>query len=381
MQNAPKFERAAGGGVADADTAGGGAVQYAMPPEWATQSAVWLSWPSNTELWPGHFDEIGPKFAEFAAAISRFEPVRINCAGALQPLALRQLNAAGADLSVITLHDHATNDVWCRDHGPLFVKNTATGALAVSDWEFRGWGGKFEAALDNAVPRRVADALGLPRIAAGFELEGGAIEVNGTGQLLTTEAVLNNPNRATGRDDAAFRAALANILGAREILWLAGGLANDDTDGHIDNIARFFAPDGIVAATAPDPRSPNHRALAENLERLRGFKTAGGTTGNAAAGGAFNIVELPLPAPFTLAGRDLPPSYANFLIVNGGVIVPIYGQRAGDLGTDGTAAPGDDAALGILREIFPGRAVVGIDCRVLLIEGGALHCLSQQQPA
>lgn len=334
---------------------------FSMPPEWAPQAAVWLSWPSNPALWPRHYELVGPKFAEFAAAISRFEPVRINCAAPLCPLALQQLQEARADLSVITLYDHPTNDVWCRDHGPIFVKNTATGEVAVSDWIFHGWGGKFEAALDNEVPRRVADALGLRRFETGFELEGGAIEANGAGQLLTTEAVQNNPNRAAGRDNAAFHAALRGTLGAEEILWLGGGLANDDTDGHIDNIARFFAPAGIVAAVEHDPAHPNHAPLQENLRRLRALRTR--------AGAPFDIVELPLPETFRLAGRDLPPSYANFLIVNDAILVPVYAQS------------GDDRALGILREIFPGRRIVGIDCRVLLIEGGALHCLSQQQPA
>ncbi|MDR3228627.1 MAG: agmatine deiminase family protein [Puniceicoccales bacterium] len=338
-----------------------GALGFQMPPEWAAQKAVWLSWPSNPALWPGHYEHVGPKFAEFAAAISRFEPVRINCAHPLQTLALRQLNEARADMSVVTLFDHATDDVWCRDHGPLFVKNAATGEVAVTDWEFRGWGGKFGATLDNQVPRRVADALGMRCFTTGFELEGGAIEINGAGQLLTTESVQNNPNRAAGRDDTAFRAALRDYLGAEEVLWLGGGLANDDTDGHIDNLARFFHAGGIVTAATSDRANPNYRALAENAARLRAMRGRDGR--------AFEIAELPLPEPFRMAERDLPPSYANFLIVNNGVLAPVYAQ------------PSDDRALGVLREIFHGRRVVGIDCRVLLIEGGALHCLSQQEPA
>jgi agmatine deiminase len=332
-----------------------------MPPEWAPQAAVWLSWPSNPTLWPGHFDLVGPKFAEFAAAISRFEPVSINCAAPLQPLARRQLAEARADLAVVTLYDHPTDDVWCRDHGPLFVKNDGTGEIAVTDWRFHGWGGKFEASLDDQVPRRVADALGLRRFAYDFELEGGGIELNGTGQLLTTDAVQNNPNRAAGRDTAAFWEAVRGGLGVDEILWLKGGLANDDTDGHIDNIARFFKPDGLVAAVETDPAHPNYLSLQENLAALRNMRTRDGH--------AFDIVELPQPASFRLAGRDLPPSYANFLILNDAVLVPVYAQS------------GDDRALGILRELFPARKIIGLDCRVLLIEGGALHCLSQQQPA
>jgi agmatine deiminase len=331
-----------------------------MPAEWEPHAATWLSWPDNPALWPGHFESVGPKFAEFASAISRFEPVCINCARSRQPLARRQLNEARADLSVITFHDHPTNDVWCRDHGPIFVRNDATGEVAVTDWQFRGWGGKFEAALDNAIPARIAAALGMRCFASSLELEGGGIEVNGVGQLLTTESVQHHSNRATGRDPETLSAALNDMLGVDEILWLGEGLAHDDTDGHIDNLARFYAPHGILAVVEREPARPNHRPLQANLARLRALRTPRGVP--------YEIVELPLPDPIRLAGRDLPPSHANFLIVNGGVLVPTYGQS------------GDAAALGILGELFPGREVLGIDCRVLLLEGGALHCLSQQQP-
>ncbi|MFM9148642.1 MAG: agmatine deiminase family protein, partial [Verrucomicrobiota bacterium] len=318
------------------------------------------SWPSNRALWPGHYDLIPAKFAEFAAAISRFQPVRINAAGALRAEAERELRAARADLSVIELTDIPTDDVWCRDHGPIFVKNGGTGEVAVTDWEFHGWGGKFEASLDNAVPGRVADRLGMRRFSYPFELEGGGIEVSGDGLLLTTEAVQNNPNRAEGRDDAAFHAAIRAGLTVDELLWIGEGLANDDTDVHIDNLARFVAPRTVLAVTEADAASPNHAPLRENLRRLREIRPRGGS---------LEVVELPLPRPVRLAGRDLPPSHANFLIVNGGVLVPLYGQES------------DAVALGVIGECFPGRRTVGIDCRVLLIEGGALHCLSQQQPA
>ena len=334
---------------------------FRMPAEWERQSATWLSWPSNRKLWPGHYDLIPAKFAEFAAGISRFQPVRINAAGALRAEAEKCLREAKADLSVIELVDIKTDDVWCRDHGPIFVKHHQTGEIAITDWEFHGWGGKFEASLDNLVPEKIAQHLGMQRFSFPFELEGGGIEVTGDGLLLTTEAVQNNPNRADGRDDAAFHAAIKGGLNIKEILWIGEGLANDDTDGHIDNLARFIRTDTIVAVAEKNKLSPNFSPLQENLKRLRGMKTA--------AGSKFNVIELPLPEPIRLAGRDLPPSHANFLIVNDGVLVPLYGQAS------------DDQAMGILRECFPGRKVVGIDCRVLLIEGGALHCLSQQQPA
>ncbi len=334
---------------------------FRMPAEWERQSATWLSWPSNRALWPGYYDLIPAKFAEFAAAISRFQPVRINAADPLRPEAERALREAKADLSVIELVNIPTDDVWCRDHGPIFVKHTETGEIAVTDWEFRGWGGKFEASLDNQVPAQVARQLGLQRFSFPFELEGGGIEVTGDGVLLTTEAVQNNPNRAEGRDEAGFHAAIQDALAIDDLLWIGEGLANDDTDGHVDNLARFVRTDVIVAVTEANSKSPNFEPLRANLRRLKEMRTRGGSR--------FEVVELPLPQPIRLAGRELPPSYANFLIVNDGVLVPLYGQAS------------DDRALGIMRECFPSRKVVGIDARVLLIEGGALHCLSQQQPA
>lgn len=333
---------------------------FRMPAEWEPQEAVWLSWPSNEALWPGHYELIPPKFAEFAAAISRFEKVRINVRAAAQPAVRKLLNAARADLSVVELFDHPTDDVWCRDHGPLFVKNDATGEVAVTDWQFHGWGGKFEASLDNRVPGRVAASLGLRRFTYDFELEGGGIELSGDGLLLTTECVQNNPNRATGRDDVAFHRALRDGLGVDELLWISHGLEDDDTDGHIDNLARFIRKDAIMAVVEEDKSSPNFAGIQANLEKLRALRTKSGRR--------FDIVELPLPEKFSLAGRDLPPSYANFLIVNDAVLVPVYAQDK------------DDRALGIIGEQFPGRKITPIDCRVLLIEGGALHCLSQQQP-
>lgn len=335
---------------------------FRMPAEWEKQAAIWLTWPTNPALWPGLFDLLLPQYAAFVAAISRFEPVRMNCAaGTLREQAEKFLREAGADLSVVEFFDHPANDVWCRDHGPLFVKNDATGEVALTDWIFNGWGGKFDAKLDDEIPARIAEALGMRRFAFPFELEGGAVELSGDGLLLTTECVQKNPNRAEGRDDAAFEAALKDGLNVNEILWISNGLADDDTDGHIDNLARFVAPRAILAAKETDPARPNFAPLEENLAQLRALKTP--------EGGRFDVIELPLPEPFSLAGRNLPPSYANFLVLNDAVIVPVYGQS------------GDARALGIIGDAFPGRKIVGLDSRVILIEGGSFHCLSQQQPA
>ncbi len=335
---------------------------FRMPAEWEKQAAIWLTWPTNPALWPGHFELLLPQYAAFVAAISHHEPVCLNCAtGALREQALKYLNEAKADLSVIRFFDHPANDVWCRDHGPLFVKNDATGEVALTDWIFNGWGGKFTANLDNEIPARIAKSLGMRHFAFPFELEGGAIELSGDGLLLTTECVQKNPNRAEGRDDAAFETALKNGLGINEILWISNGLANDDTDGHIDNLARFIAPRAILAVSESEPAHPNFEPLKQNLEQLRALKTP--------EGGKFDVLELPMPEPFTLAGRDLPPSYANFLILNDAVIVPVYGQS------------GDARALGIIGDAFPQRKIIGLDSQIILIEGGSFHCLSQQQPA
>jgi len=335
---------------------------FCMPAEWEKQEAIWLTWPTNPALWPGHFDLLLPQYAAFVAEISRHENVCLNCAaGTLREQAKKFLNEARADFSSVQFFDHKANDVWCRDHGPLFVKNGANGEVAITDWIFNGWGGKFTANLDNEIPARIAESTGLRRFTFPFELEGGAIEISGDGLLLTTECVQKNPNRASGRDDVAFENALKNGLGVDKILWISNGLANDDTDGHIDNLARFVATRAILAVSEKNPANPNSQPLAENLNQLRSMRTP--------EGGHFDVMELPMPEPFSLAGRDLPPSYANFLILNDAVIVPVYGQA------------GDEHALGIIGEAFPRRKIIGLDSRIILIEGGSFHCLSQQQPA
>lgn len=342
------------------------ALGFAMPPEWAPQEAVWLSWPvADPRHWGGSKrDRIEAKFAEIAAAISHFEKVRINLAAADRERVQQLCQAAGAVPERVELFDHAHDDVWCRDHGPLFVRNGASGEVAVTDWEFNAWGGKFPPwDSDNRIPRQVAESLKLRRFEAGMVLEGGAIEINACGQLLTTEAVLLNPNRNPGMDRKAIEVRLRDHLGVEEILWLKAGIEGDDTDGHVDDLVRFTDDHTLVAATSS--RLPNKQHLEENLERLRGFRRPSGQP--------FTIHEIPLPDPCEIPGWRLPvlpASYVNFLIVNGGVLVPTFRQ-----------ARNDDHALGILRELFPDRSVVGIDCLELVEEGGALHCISQQQPA
>jgi agmatine deiminase len=340
-----------------------GAPGFRMPAEWEPQEAVLLSWPLRHATWPGKFRLIPPVFAEVAAQISRRQRVRINAPQPLQRRAEALLRQAGADLARVEFLPNPTNDAWCRDHGPIFVRNDRTGEVAVTDWEFNSWGGKYRPwDDDNRVPRRVARQLGLRRFRTGMVLEGGSIDVNGRGLLLTTEACLLNPNRNPRLDRAQVEQRLRAFLGVETILWLGEGIDGDDTDGHVDDLTRFYREDGIVTAVERNPRDVNYRPLRENLERLRSLRTP--------AGRKFRIAELPMPAPCFFRGFRLPASYANFLVINGAVLMPAFRQPRRDA-----------AAAEVLRGCFPGREIVGIDCLDLVWGNGTLHCISQQQPA
>jgi agmatine deiminase len=334
-----------------------------MPAEWEQQAAIWLSWPHRRKTWPGHFRPVPGAFAQFAAALSRFEQVRINCVRRLQPRAKQLLVAAGADLSRVAMYNHPTNDAWCRDHGPIFVKNDLTGEIALTDWRYNSWGGKYPPYdLDDRIPRRIERNLRLRRFANTMVLEGGSIDVNGRGLLLTTEQCLLNPNRNPRLSREQIEQNLRSFLGVRRILWLGEGIAGDDTDGHIDDMTRFFRPDGIISCIEPNRRDPNHRVLADNLDRLQSFRTLQGRK--------FELVALPMPDPILFGEQRVPASYANFLIVNDAVLVPTFRQPRKDA-----------AACEIIGGCFRGRSVIPVDCLHLIPGLGTLHCLSQQQPA
>jgi agmatine deiminase len=339
------------------------ALGFRMPAEWERQDAVWLSWPTNRQTWPGCFRMIPAKFAEIAAQISRREIVRVNVAARHRARASSLVAAAGADMGKVEFFNHPTNDAWCRDHGPIFVRRGRAGEVALTDWTFNAWGGKYPPFdLDNRIPRSIGRALGLRRFANAMVLEGGSIDVDGAGLLLTTEACLLNRNRNPGLTRAKIEGNLREFLGVRTILWLGDGIAGDDTDGHVDDLARFFAARSVVTAVERNPRDANFGALQDNLERLRSLRTP--------AGERLSVVELPMPKAVRYRGRRLPASYANFLVVNGAVLMPAFRQPRRDR-----------EAAEVLASCFRGREVVPIDCLELVRGLGTLHCLTQQQPA
>ncbi len=333
-----------------------------MPAEWAPHQGTWFSWPHNAETWPQVLIRAEAALAEAVHRLRIDEEVHLNVLHADHEAHVRKL--LGPDTEGVHFHRIATNDAWCRDHGAIFVLNgeAEPPRLAV-DWGFNAWGGKYPPFdLDDAVPGKMAASIGVPVEAGGMVLEGGAIEVNGAGTLLTTESCLLAPTRNPELDRADIEQRLRDMLGVTQVLWLPGGdVIGDDTDGHIDNLARFVNARTIVAPLARDRDDKNFTVLCENFEALRGLRDP--------AGRPFEIVALPVPDPVMREGRQLPASYANFYIGNGVVLVPGFEQDA------------DARAVEILSGFFPGREVVSVDCRAIVVGLGALHCLSQQLPA
>lgn len=335
---------------------------YRFPAEWEPQAAVWFAWPTREDLWQGVLPRVHEQLAALYVLAASFEPVRVLCP-LVEQAALRSLMDAVGDSQWVELFDYDTDDVWCRDFGPLFLLNATGDELVLTDWKFNAWGNKFpKQAKDNAAPAWIAEQLGLRRFSFDTVLEGGALESNGAGQILSTEAVLLNPNRNGPTTREAIAEPILNGLGANEMLWLNDGLVGDDTDGHIDNLARFFKADGILIAKAAAEGDSNSAVLAENAARAAAFRSVEGQP--------FELVELPLPELLYLDGEPLAASYMNYLVLNGAVLVPTYGQ------------PERDAqALKIIGRCFPERAILGFDCCDIVREGGAIHCMSQHQPA
>ena len=336
------------------------ALGYRMPAEWEPHVATWLSWPRREGIsFPDSFDPVLPTLRAMVEALIESENVCINvCNGAHEAEARQVLR--GLSMERITFHRIPTNEPWCRDHGPIFLTRKKEPRLAIVDWDYNAWGNKYPPFdLDEVVPTRVAEIFDVPVFYPRMILEGGAIDVNGNGALLTTESCLLNPNRNPNLNRDEIETRLRDYLGAREILWLGEGIEGDDTDGHIDDLARFVSETKVVTAVEEDSDDANYRPLQENLERLREMKIGGRK---------MEIVTLPMPKKMVREDLRLPASYANFYIANSCVLVPTF------------ADPADERAFSILRDCFPKRRVVGIDCRELIWGLGTFHCLTQQQP-
>jgi agmatine deiminase len=339
------------------------ALGYRMPAEWHPHAATWLSWPRRDGIsFPGRYDEVLPAFAAIARALATQERLNINVADAgAEEEARRALGAHAAALDNVKFQHLPTNEPWCRDYGPCFVRRN--GDLAVVDWGYNAWGGKYPPFdFDDAVPQRLAELLRLPLFQPGIVLEGGSIDVNGQGAVLTTEACLLNPNRNPHLSRGQLEQYLRDYLGVTRVLWLGEGIVGDDTDGHVDDIARFVNPTTVVAAVEEDAEDENFSILSDNLLRLQSMTDQHGRP--------LRVVKLPMPSPVEHDGQRLPASYANFYIANSVVLLPTFRDRK----TDARAAQ-------VLQELFPERRIAPIDCLDLIWGLGAVHCLTQQQPA
>jgi agmatine deiminase len=336
-----------------------------MPAEWEPHRGTWLSWPHKEASWPGKFGPVPGIFARMVRHLADGEEVHINVAGPAMEQEVRRLLAdQGAGSGNVFFHYNPTNDAWCRDHGPIFLQRDVAGVReqAVVDWTFNAWGGKYPPYdLDDVIPARIASEYGLPVFSPGIVMEGGSIDVNGRGTLLTTEACLLNPNRNPTLDRQAIEGYLRAYFGVSHILWLGDGIAGDDTDGHVDDLTRFVDPRTVVTVVEDDPGDENYEPLQANLERLRGMRDQDGRP--------LRVVPLPMPRALYHEGQRLPASYANFYVANGLVLLPTYDPER------------DDEARTALQSCFPDREVVGIDCTDLVWGLGACHCVSQQWPS
>ena len=327
-----------------------------MPAEWTLHASTWLSWPRPDGVsFPNRYNSVPPVLARLVHLITDGETANINIWGPdLERSAKCALKAEGVPMEKVQFHPFPTYEPWCRDHGPQFVIR-GTGERAIVNWGYNAWGEKYKPYdLDDAIPGHIATALGLPLLEPSMILEGGSIDVNGQGSVLTTKSCLLHPNRNPNLTKYDIESKLRNHLGIDQIVWLGDGIQGDDTDGHVDDIARFVAPNKVVAAVEPDKRDANHRSLRKNLALLDQ---------------TFEVVELPMPRRLVSNGQRLPASYANFYICNAHVIVPTFRDK------------NDELALDILRDCFPSRPVIGLDSTDLIWGLGSFHCLTQQEPA
>ncbi|MEW6157753.1 MAG: agmatine deiminase family protein [Verrucomicrobiota bacterium] len=339
---------------------------YRMPAEWEPHRSTWFTWPRPQGIsFPEKYETVPPVYAELIKQIAQVEDVEINVWDAAMEQWVRELlTKLGVPLERVRFHHFPAYEPWCRDHGPVFLVRDVQGKheRAIVDWGYNAWGGKYPPFdLDDAIPQHVARLRDLPLFSPGIVMEGGSIDVNGTGSLLTTESCLLNPNRNSHLSQREIADYLRRFLGVTNIIWLGEGIVGDDTDGHIDDLARFINPTTIVTVVEDDPDDANFQPLKDNLRRLR--------TARDEKGRLFRVVQLPMPRLIEFQGQRLPASYANFYIANGVVLVPTFRD------------PKDTTALTILQKEFPKHRVVGIDSTELIWGLGSFHCITQQEPA
>jgi agmatine deiminase len=342
------------------------AAGWRMPAEWEPHHATWLTWPRPEGIsFPDKYDPVPVVYAEFIRHVSEVEEVNLNVWHAEMEAWVRDLLRQNrCPLDQVRFHHFPAYEPWCRDHGPIFLVRDRDGRheRAVVDWGYNAWGNKYPPCdLDDAIPQHVARRRGLPLFSPGIIMEGGAFDVNGAGAVLTTTSCLLNRNRNPELNQAQIEQYLRDYLGVTQVLWLGKGIVGDDTDGHIDDIARFTAPNTVVTAVEEDPKDENYEPLQDNLKRLREMIDAQGQP--------LRIVPLPMPGRIEHQGQRLPASYANFYIANGLVLVPTFRHA------------NDQVAVDILQREFPDRRVIGLDSVDLIWGLGSFHCISQQEPA
>jgi agmatine deiminase len=336
---------------------------FFFPPEWAPHKSTWLSFPWNIDTWEDRFENIYPSYFCFIKEVSQNEEVCINVANdEVRQLVQAKLSEYNIPTERIHLYDFPTNDSWCRDHGPSFVVNTQTKEKAIVNWGYNAWGGKYPPfSDDDNIPKRVAKALNLKLYEPHIIMEGGSIEVNGKGSLLTSKSCLLNKNRNPHLNQKEIEEIVSSYYNVQQILWVEDGIVGDDTDGHIDDTSRFVNENTVLTAMEFDRTDDNYDILKHNLSLLKEMRLLNGEK--------LNIIELPMPNPVYDNGLRLPASYANFYICNEKVIVPTYSCKK------------DDLALDIIQSCFKERQIVGIDSTDIIWGLGSFHCLSQQEPS
>jgi agmatine deiminase len=336
---------------------------YYFPPEWHPHVATWITFPHNDHSWQEEkLQDMYPEYFQLIKAISLGEKVNINVHNvALKEFIEGQLPIYGINANQINCHTRPTNDAWCRDHGPAFLIHQHNDSRMIVDWDYNAWGGKYPPFDDdNKIPIQIAQSLGLPFAQPKIIMEGGSVEFNGAGTVLTSRSCLLNANRNPHLNQGQIEEYLMEYYGVDQVLWVSDGIVGDDTDGHIDDTVRFVNSDTVIAMVEPRKYDDNHAVLGKNLSELSQMRLISGKQ--------LNIVELPMPDPVIIDKFRAPGSYANFYITNAGVLVPTFD------------CPQDEIALNLLGQLFTDRPVTGLSAKKIIWGQGSFHCLTQQEP-